>query len=244
MSELLFGFHPVREALRRRPEAVVELLIAASRRGARAVEIEALASERGVALRRLPEAELHRLSGGVDNGFLARVRAAPTSSGGADPHLLVLVEDIQDPRNLGALMRVCDGAGVGELLIRDRGSAPLSAAAAKSAAGAGEWLAVRRITNSVQEIERAKEQGFWAYALAMDGRAPWEVDLTGKLLLCLGGEEKGLRDLTRRRCDGAIGLPMRGRIASLNLATAAAAVLYEAVRQRGAGGLAREKPKR
>jgi len=118
------------------------------------------------------------------------------------------------------------------VMIRDRGSAPVSPTVAKTSAGATEWLEIERITNSGQEIERLKEQGFWVYGTDPEGDPPWEVDLSGKVVLCFGGEEKGLRSRTRQLCDRMIGLPMRGRVGSLNIATSAAAVLYEAVRQR------------
>ncbi|HEX5757896.1 MAG TPA: RNA methyltransferase [Thermoanaerobaculia bacterium] len=148
----------------------------------------------------------------------------------------MLVEDVQDPRNLGALLRVCEGAGVGRVLVRDRGSAPLTPAVVKTAAGAAEWLAVERIVNPAQSLEALKAEGFWVYGAAQGGEAPWNVDLTGKVVLCLGGEERGLRARTRGLCDRLVGLPMRGRLESLNLATAAAALLYEAVRQRTVAG--------
>jgi 23S rRNA (guanosine2251-2'-O)-methyltransferase len=152
-----------------------------------------------------------------------------------DPGFLVLLEDVQDPRNLGAVLRVCEGAGVGQVLIRDRGSAPVSATVAKTSAGASEWLPVERITNTAASLERLKEEGFWVYGTDPDGDPPWEVDLTGKVVLCFGGEEKGLRARTRQICDRMIGLPMRGRVGSLNISTAAAALLYEALRQRSQG---------
>jgi tRNA G18 (ribose-2'-O)-methylase SpoU len=152
--------------------------------------------------------------------------------GATDPDFVVLLEDVQDPRNLGAVLRVCEGAGVGQVLIRDRGSAPITAVAAKTAAGASEWLAIERITNSAATLEALKRAGFWAYGTDPAGQPPWDLDLTGKVVLCFGGEERGLRPRTRSLCDAAIGLPMRGRLDSLNIATAAAAVLYEALRQR------------
>lgn len=170
-------------------------------------------------------------SGAVHNGVAAEVRASEGASG-ADSGLVVLIEDVQDPRNLGAILRVCEGAGVGEVLIRDRGSAPLSAAAVKTSAGATEHLAIRRVTNSAREIETLQKDGFWVYGADGEGDPVWEVDLTGKLCLCLGGEEKGLRPRTQKVCDRLVALPMRGRVGSLNVATAAAALLYEAVRQR------------
>jgi len=164
------------------------------------------------------------------------VRSGSASTSGGDGTFLVLAEDVQDPRNLGALLRVCEGAGVGRVLLREHGSAPVSATAAKTSAGASEWLPVETIGSSAQRLERLKEEGFWIYGLAAEGEAPWALDLRGPLVLCVGGEENGLRRLTRERCDALIGLPMRGRVGSLNLATAAAAVLYEAVRQRTGGG--------
>src|SRR4029079_11333048 len=128
-------------------------------------------------------------------------------------------------RNLGAILRVCDGAGVGRVLVRDRGSAPLSPVVARTAAGASEWVSVERIVNTGQAVARLKEEGFWVHGAAEGGVPPWEVDLAGKVVLCLGGEEKGLRHRTRELCDAIVGLPMRGHVESLNVATAASALL-------------------
>ena len=122
------------------------------------------------------------------------------------------------------------------MAIRDRGSAPLSPVAGKASAGASEWLPLERITNSSRQIEAWKKDGYWVYGLAAGGKSPWEVDLTGRVVLCVGGEERGLRSLTRDQCDGLLGLPMRGQVESLNLVSAASAVLYEAVRQRSISG--------
>jgi 23S rRNA (guanosine2251-2'-O)-methyltransferase len=230
---LVYGFHPVREALRHRPHEVERVVAATGRRGRRREEIEALCRRHRVPLEVAPERVLAELAGPAHNGFAAEVReAAPGLGAGADRDLLVLVEDVQDPRNLGALLRVCEGAGVGRVLVRDRGAAPLTPTVAKTSAGASEWLEVERIVNSAQEIERLKRDGFWVYGAAEGGEPPWNVDLTGPVVLCLGGEAKGLRARTRQLCDRLVGLPMRGRVDSLNLATAAAALLYEAVRQR------------
>jgi 23S rRNA (guanosine2251-2'-O)-methyltransferase len=178
--------------------------------------------------------QLDALAGSGHQGFAAEAKELSAGSSAADPDLIVLIEDLQDPRNLGALLRVCEGAGVGRVLIRDRGSAPISPTVVQTSAGATEWLEVERIINTTRELEMLKEDGFWIYGAAEEGVAPWTVDLTGKAVLCFGGEEKGLRPRTRTTCDALVGLPMRGRIESLNVATAAAALLYEAVRQRDA----------
>ncbi|MFP5288686.1 MAG: 23S rRNA (guanosine(2251)-2'-O)-methyltransferase RlmB [Thermoanaerobaculia bacterium] len=231
----LYGYHPVREALRHRPHEVARVLVSVARTGRRREEIEEACRRHRVQLEVVPERTLSEIAGPAHNGMAAEVRAAapvPKAKKGGDPELVVLLEDVQDPRNLGALLRVCEGAGVGRVLIRDRGSAPLSPTVAKTSAGASEWLEVERVVNSAAEIERLKEAGFWVYGTDAGGEPPWEIDLTGRVVLCLGGEEKGLRSRTRQLCDRMIGLPMRGRVDSLNIATAAAAVLYEAVRQR------------
>lgn len=260
---VLYGYHPVREALRHRPHQVAKVLVSAARKGRRREEIADLCRRHGVQLAVVTEKALAAVAGPAHNGMAAEMRseaargaggakagteagAASTGpaaggavtpalrelGGGADPDLVVLLEDVQDPRNLGAVLRVCEGAGVGQVLIRDRGSAPITPAVAKTAAGASEWLPIERITNSAATLEALKKGGFWAYGSDPGGEPPWQLDLTGKVVLCFGGEEKGLRHRTRTLCDATIGLPMRGRLASLNIATAAAAILYEALRQR------------
>jgi 23S rRNA (guanosine2251-2'-O)-methyltransferase len=233
----LYGYHPVREALRHRPHEVARVLVSASRTGRRREEIEELCGRHRVPFEIVPERALSERAGPAHNGMAAEVRAAspaaaPILRQSADPDLVVLLEDVQDPRNLGAVLRVCEGAGVGQVLIRDRGSAPVSPTVVKTSAGAAEWLAIERIPNTAQALQRLKDGGYWVYGTDADGVPPWEVDLTGKVVLCLGGEEKGLRSRTRQICDHMIGLPMRGRVGSLNISTAAAAVLYDAVRQR------------
>lgn len=243
---LIYGYHPVREALRHRAGEVVRVLVASGRGGGRRREIEELCRRRGVGVTVLSDAELTARAGKAHNGFAAELSPRPAAGERPDPGLVVLVEDVQDPRNLGALLRVAEGAGVARLLVRDRGSAPLSPAVVKTSAGASEWLPVERVTNTAQTVERLKADGFWVYGVAPGGDPPWEVDLTGRVALCFGGEAHGLRRRSRSVMDGLLGLPMRGRVESLNLATAAAAVLYEAVRQRlsatPAAEAAAEKP--
>jgi 23S rRNA (guanosine2251-2'-O)-methyltransferase len=233
-GEFLYGYHPVREALRHRPQEVLRVFVSSSRTGKRRDEVEDLCRRHHVSLEIIPEKILSERAGPAHNGMAAEVResVAAAAMAAADPELVVLLEDVQDPRNLGAVLRVCEGAGVGRVLIRDRGSAPVSPTVAKTSAGATEWLEIERITNTAAEVERLKEQGYWVYGTDADGEPPWAIDLTGKVLILLGGEEKGLRARTRQICDRMIGLPMRGRVGSLNISTATAAILYEAVRQR------------
>jgi 23S rRNA (guanosine2251-2'-O)-methyltransferase len=229
----IYGYHPVREALRHRPHEIVRVLVSASRTGRRREEIEEACRRHRVLFEVVSERTLAQIAGPAHNGMAAEVRAEEAAREAAgDQDLVVLLEDVQDPRNLGALLRVCEGAGVGRVLIRDRGSAPVSPTVVKTSAGASEWLLIERVTNSATEIERLKAEGFWVYGTDPGGEPPWEIDLTGRVVLLFGGEEKGLRARTRQLCDRMIGLPMRGRVGSLNIATSAAAVLYEAVRQR------------
>lgn len=230
---LIYGFHPVRETLRSRPEKVERVLVAATG-SRRRLEIEALCRDAGIPVTTISPKELSRRVEGVHNGFAAEVRETVSNETAGDPDFVVLIEDVQDPRNLGALLRVCEGAGVGKVLIRDRGSAPLSPTVKKTSTGASEWLDIERVPNSANAIEALKEQGFWVYGADARGQAPWTADLGGKVVLCLGGEEKGLRRRTRELCDGLVGLPMLGKVESLNVATAAAGLLYEVVRQRRA----------
>ena len=235
------GFQPVREILRSQPHRVAEVLVSRAA-GDRRRTIERLCERHRVRVTsvgpgelrtRLTEAgQAHATSRGFAAVLAVAERGESTAAAAADPGLVVLVEDVQDPRNLGALLRVCEGAGVGRVLIRDRGAAPLSPVTASAAAGAVDWLDVERITNSAQEIGRLKQEGFWVYGADAAGDPPWTVGLSGQLVLCIGGEERGLRQRTRTLCDGLLGLPMRGQVESLNLSTAAAALLYEAVRQR------------
>lgn len=230
----LYGFHPVREALRTRPREVRCVYVSSRKRGSRRQAVERLCSRHDIELQAVSEGRLTQLGPGVHNGFVADVADADAiaATGGGDPDLVVLVEDVTDPRNLGALLRVCEGAGVGRVLLRDRGTAAITPVVAKTSAGAVEWLEIERITNSANTLEALKKDGFWVYGADAGGEAVWQADLQGKVVLCLGGEEKGLRPRTRDLCDKLVALPMLGRIASLNVAGAAAALLYEAVRQR------------
>ena len=241
---IVHGFHPVREALRHRPHQVRRVLVARRVTGPRVGEITELCARHGVKVEIVDWNVLRGVAPDARQGLVAELAEAQARqevrpgtatepmAPARDSELVVLLEDIQDPRNLGALLRVCEGAGVGRVLIRDRGAAPVTPTVVAASAGATEWLDVERVTNTAVELETLKEAGFWIYGAAEGGEAPWAIDLTGPVVLCFGGEEKGLRRLTRERCDRLVGLPMRGRVESLNVATAAAALLYEAVRQR------------
>jgi 23S rRNA (guanosine2251-2'-O)-methyltransferase len=183
-------------------------------------------------------AELARLAGSPDHqGIVAEVDPYPYADAMAmlerPEALVVALDQVQDPHNLGAVARSAEAAGADGLVIPGRRAASVTAAAAKASAGAVEHLAIARVTNLAEWLSRAKDAGAWIYGAEANAEAPYtQTDLTGKVVLVLGSEGKGLRRLVAERCDALISIPVRGRVASLNVSAAAAAVLFEAVRQR------------
>src|ERR1044072_7185987 len=185
-----------------------------------------------------PAEELERLCGSPDHqGVVAEVDPYPY----ADPKqllraknaLLVALDQVQDPRNLGAVCRSAEAAGGAGLVIPDRRPAEVTAFACKASAGAVEHLPIARIRNLADWLGAAKEAGFWIWGADADApTAPWGADLTGPTVLVLGGEGKGIRPRVASACDGLIALPQQGSVGSLNVSAAAAALLFEAVRQR------------
>jgi 23S rRNA (guanosine2251-2'-O)-methyltransferase len=182
--------------------------------------------------------ELERLAGSPDHqGVVAEVDPFPYADpaallAGEEP-LLVALDQVQDPRNLGAVCRSAEVAGAAGVAICERRAAEVTAAACKASAGAVEHLPVARVRNLADWLGQAKEAGLWVWAASADGeRAPWDVDLGGGVVLVLGGEGKGIRPRVASACDGTVALPQRGRLGSLNVSAAATALLFEAVRQR------------
>ena len=149
------------------------------------------------------------------------------------PDLLLALDGVQDPQNLGAIMRSAEAAGAGGVILPERRSAPMSASAVKASSGASEHLQLCRVPGLASALVELKRGGFWCAALDAEGEMPpWEFDLTQPVCLVVGGEGTGLHRLVRERCDVRLRLPMIGRVASLNASAAAAAVLYETTRQR------------
>jgi 23S rRNA (guanosine2251-2'-O)-methyltransferase len=185
-----------------------------------------------------PAAELERICGSPDHqGVVAEVDpypyADPNALLGAAAGLIIALDQVQDPRNLGAVARSAEFAGADGLTILDRRSVEVTAAACKASAGAVEHLAIARVRNLADWLRQAKEAGYWIWgAEAGADRAPWEVDLRGPTVLVLGGEGSGIRPRVAAACDALIALPKRGEVSSLNVSAAAAALLFEALRQR------------
>jgi 23S rRNA (guanosine2251-2'-O)-methyltransferase len=233
---ILTRLNPISEAVRSRPRQVEWVLFDAARRDRRINELKALCRERGVSIRYGERPALDRLAR-PHQGAVARlaVRAyAPQESaleGERGERLLILLDEIQDPQNLGAAIRVAEGVGAG-VVLPERGSAPLSEAVERSSAGSVERVPVVRVVNLGRFIDLLKEEGFRVVGLDASGTEIYDVDLTGDLALVFGAEGRGMRRLVRERCDILARLPMRGALASLNVSAAAAAAGYEALRQR------------
>lgn len=241
MDRVLIGRNPVREALKAgRP--LNKILLFAGMPPGPAGEIKNLARRRGIPVQRVERDVLDRTAEGANHqGVVAfsamkeyvHVEDLLDTGSETDPPLLVLLDEINDPRNLGAILRCADAVGASGVIIPGWRSASLTPAAAKASAGAVEYVPVARVTNLPRTIDYLKEQGLWVVgADAAAEKVYWDVDLKGPLALVIGGESKGLGRLVREKCDFLVRLPMAGRVGSLNAAVAAAVLLYEVLRQR------------
>ena len=234
---IIYGINPVIEALR--AGRVTELRVA-DRGGDRLRQVLALAAERGVRVRRVAGDVLDRDSKhGVHQGVMADVEDARDYSvqdlvaGAVGTPLIVVLDGIEDPHNLGAILRTADAAGVDGVVVQSRRSAALDGAAAKASAGAVAHVRIAEVVNIARAVEELKEAGVWTVGLAGEATTPYEsMDFTIPTALVLGAEGTGLRRLVRERCDFLTSIPMLGHVASLNVSVAAGVTLFEAVRQR------------
>ncbi len=239
--DILYGRNPVLEALRAvRP---ARKLVVASGVGSedRLEEILALARERGIPVeessrRRLDDVAHTEHHQGVAGYFHGRPPLAleDVLARSRPPQLLVVLDGIQDPQNLGAIARTADAAGADGVVLPRHRAAAVTAAAAKASAGATEHVPVATVTNLVHALELMQAAGLWVVGLAADGAARYDsFDFTVPVAVVIGAEGEGMRPLTRRHCDAVVALPLAGRVSSLNAAAAAAILLYEVGRQRG-----------
>jgi 23S rRNA (guanosine2251-2'-O)-methyltransferase len=250
----LYGRHPVLEALRSGDRRIDEVLVEREARG-RGADILALARQAGVRYDHVPRVTLTAIAGTPHHqGVVARVAARPYADleallsgprGRGEPGLFLLLDQVQDPGNLGNLLRTAEALGAhGVVLVRHQ-AVGLTGHAVKAAAGALEYLPVARVGNLVQTLDILKGEGCWVVGASVtppDLPPPWRIDLRGPVALVLGSEGRGLRPLVARRCDALTRIPLAGRVGSLNVAAAGAALLYEAVRQRASA--AKERPGR
>jgi 23S rRNA (guanosine2251-2'-O)-methyltransferase len=245
----VFGRHPVLELLRAQGRRVDEIAILAQGRGPALQEVVALARSRGVKVSYRTRDQLTAMAGSPHHqGVVARVAGAaytsledllPIPGQRGEPAFFVALDQVQDPRNLGAILRSAEATGVHGVLLPRHHAAGLTAGAARSAMGAAELVPVARETNLVRALEAFKREGIWVIGtMTSGGQAPWDVDLSMPLCLVLGGEGQGLRPLVARSCDRLLTLPMRGQMGSVNVSAAAAVLCYEVVRQRRGSGRA------
>jgi 23S rRNA (guanosine2251-2'-O)-methyltransferase len=234
---IIYGINPVLEALR---AGRVNELRVGDRADDRLKQLLAAAAERGVRVRRVPADALERDSRrGVHQGVVADVEKAENYSldeivrvASAAP-LVVVLDGIEDPHNLGAILRTADAAGVDGVVIQSRRAAARDGVAAKASAGALAHVKIAEVVNIARAVEELKESGVWTVGLAGEGPESYDaIDFTLPTAVVLGAEGAGLRRLVRERCDRLASIPMRGHVGSLNVSVAAGIVLFEVVRQR------------
>lgn len=241
-AEVVVGRNSVMEALKS-GRSVNKVLVAKGEKQGSIKEIIALARRSGLVVQEVEAGKLNELSGGMRHQGIAAL-AAPVdyveiedilakAAGTGEAPFLVLLDELEDPHNLGAILRTADASGVHGVLIPKRRSCPLSATVAKTSAGAVEYVPVARIGNISQTLKSLKKAGLWVVGADMSGdREYYEADLTGPMVVVIGSEGKGLSRLTREHCDFLVRIPMRGRINSLNASVACSLLLYESLRQR------------
>lgn len=246
--DIVYGLIPVLEALRGGRKQLETITIAEGARHERLRELLDLAKRDKVPVHRVPRFALDReLPGVTHQGVVAKTAAARYYDADelleklgrqvntSDKPLVLGLDAVEDPRNLGAILRTAECAGVGGVFIPERRAVGLTATVAKAAAGALEHISVARVTNLVQLIEQLKQRNIWVIGAAEDGTSDYtEWDWTVPSALFLGSEGTGLHRLVRERCDALVRIPVRGRIESLNVSVAAGIILYEALRQRAA----------
>lgn len=245
-TEYIFGVMPVVEALRSRSRPIERILIAEGKPHKRIREIRTLATAAGVPVRQVSRAILGRSVGPEANhqGVVAVAAAAGYADSdelisrlaAKNSSLCLILDGIEDPHNLGAVIRSAECAGIDAVFIPERRSAGLNETVSKTSAGAVDFVSVARVTNLNSLIDELKEAGFWV--AGADGESETvhsDHDWNGKWAIVLGGEGSGIHRLTREKCDVLVRIPMYGRIGSLNVSVAAGVLMYEAVRQRMVG---------
>lgn len=239
--KVLFGFHAVGVRLRTAPASVLEIYVDASRKDARMRQFLQKVQEAGLRTIEADGLRLARLAGSAGHqGVVARVEPLPVSNSLDDlldtltvPPLLLVLDGVTDPHNLGACLRVADGAGAHAVLAPKDHAVGINATVAKVASGAAETVPYFMVTNLARSLGELKERNIWCLGLSDEAtQTLYQSDLKGPTALVLGAEGTGLRQLTRKTCDALVSIPMLGAVESLNVSVASGICLYEAVRQR------------
>lgn len=241
-EEYIAGRNSTMEALRS-GRSINRILVLKGERQGSITQILALAREKGLVVQEVDKAKLDAIAGDTRHqGIVASVAPveykeledilANAAERGEAP-FVVLLDELEDPHNVGAILRTADAAGVHGVLLPKRRSCPLSGTVAKTSAGAVEYVPVARIGNVVQTIEQLKKQGFWIVGADMSGEQDYfDADLKGPIVVVVGSEGRGLGRLVRESCDIIVRIPMQGKISSLNASVACSLLLYEVLRQR------------
>ena len=243
--KVLFGFHAVGVRLKTAPASIIEIYVDPSRRDARMKQFLERAKEAGARLIEADSLRIAKLAGSHGHqGVAARVEPVAQArslddlldqleQGGGDAPLLLVLDGVTDPHNLGACLRVADGAGAQAVIAPKDHAAGINATVAKVASGAAETVPYFMVTNLARTLNELKERNVWIIGTSDDApKTIYQVDLKGPVALVLGAEGPGMRQLTRKTCDELVSIPMRGAVASLNVYVASAVCLYEALRQR------------
>ena len=240
-EDMVAGRNAVMEALKG-SRSVNKLMIANGSTEGSIKEIIAVGKEKGVNIQYWDRSKLDSIARGIRHqGVLAQVAPVQyaeledilqVAKDRNEPPFIVLLDELEDPPNLGAILRTADAAGVHGVLIPKHRSCPLSATVAKTSAGAVEHVPVARVGNLVQTIKKLKQEGLWVAAADMDGKDYYATDLTGPLLLIIGSEGQGVGRLVKEQCDFVVRIPMVGKINSLNASVAGSILMYEAMKQR------------
>jgi len=240
-AKILFGFHAVTVRLKTAPDSVIEVHVDATRRDARMRTFVERAKEAGAKLVDSDDQRLIRLAGSPRHqGVVAKVNALATVHSLDDvldavsgPPLVLVLDGVTDPHNLGACLRVADGAGAHAVVAPKDHAVGLNATVAKVASGAAETVPYLMVTNLARTLNELKERGIQVVGTAEDaGQTLFDIDFTGPVALVLGAEGPGLRALTKKTCDTLVRIPMAGAVESLNVSVAAGVCLFEALRQR------------
>ena len=244
MSERIYGIHAVDNLLRRSPERIVSLSVQRDRKDKRMQSLLDLAANQGIAVKSLSKRHLDALVSDRHQGVVAEITGGAASTQMTEAELLAMVESIDaplllvldgvtDPHNLGACLRSADAAGVQAVITPKDNSADLNAAARKVASGAAESIPLIRVTNLARTLEGLKQRGIWIIGTAGEAeQSLYQQDFTIPCALVMGAEGPGMRRLTREACDFLVHLPMAGDVSSLNVSVATGVCLFEAVRQR------------
>ena len=240
-NEIIFGFHAVESALNNDPVNILQLLVEHSRHDKRIKQLVQKAESQGIAIDFVKKQDLekrcssHRTQGiaAIYKGGSAAPQVSLDELMARDNCLLLILDGVQDPHNLGACLRSADAAGVDAVIAPKDRAVGLTPVVRKVACGAAESVPFIQVTNLARTLSQLREEGIWVVGTAGEAESLiYDIDLKGKLALVMGAEEKGLRRLTRENCDHLIKLPMAGQVESLNVSVATGICLFEAVRQR------------